>query len=256
MKNGKRVWLLLAALLVVCAPAAKAQGGAIQGITFGPTGTPKGGVAVTVCLSTATVTNGVCSPAESDANCCFTDATLTVRLTAPAAPNQLATVVSDGLGNYLAWAAPGTYKVSFSGTGVVATTQTVVVACVQGATGCGGAPVVATVALTAQTASIGTTTLYTVPTSGAGMYRVSVDIICTTSGAAGTVGQTTGWNNGTTAASLTTASPLSLAATGELPAISGNFYAAAGQLITYSTTVTGGAGAQYAIRIKLEYLGP
>jgi hypothetical protein len=114
-----------------------AQGGVIQSVTFGPMGTPKGGVAVTVCASGATVTNGVCSPAESDANCCFSDPGLTQRLPVLPAPNQLATILSDGLGNYTVWAAPGLYKVSYSGAGVNPTTLTIPVSCVPGA-GCTG----------------------------------------------------------------------------------------------------------------------
>lgn len=135
MKRLLQMWPYMAILLVVCLFAPQkgfAQGGTIDGQTFGPTGAPKGGVAVTVCASTATVTNGVCAPAESDANCCFTDGTLSVRLATPAAPNQLATVVSDGLGNFTVWAAPGTYKVSYSGAGVGAQTVTKTVGCVPG----------------------------------------------------------------------------------------------------------------------------
>ncbi len=125
--------------LLVCATGARGQGGAIQSITFGPNGFPKGGVAVTVCASNATITNGVCSPAESDANCCFTDSTLATRLAVPSPPNQLATVVSDGLGNYSVWAVPGQYKVSYSGARVTASTLNVPVACVPSNTvQCGG----------------------------------------------------------------------------------------------------------------------
>lgn len=122
-----------------------------------------------------------------------------------------------------------------------------------GGTGGTGSAVVSSLQLDNQTASIAQTVLLGGPT--AGMYRVNIDIICTTAGAAGSVTAKIYWNNGTTTATLSTGTPLSLAAIGELSAQDGNFYVAAGQNISYSTTVTGGAGAQYSLRIKLEYLG-
>lgn len=116
-----------------------------------------------------------------------------------------------------------------------------------------GSAVVSSLELDNQTTSIAQASLLSGTT--AGMYRVSIDLICTVAGAAGSVSAKVWWNNGTTAATLTTGSPLSLANIGELSAQSGNFYSAAGQAISYSTTVTGGAGAQYTLRIKLEFLG-
>ena len=84
---------------------------------------------------------------------------------------------------------------------------------------------------------------------------MSVDLICTTPGLGGSVSATIGWNNGTTAASLTTPA-LSPTVAGELSSQIGCFYVAASQNITYSTTVVGvSGGPQYALRIRLEALG-
>lgn len=123
---------------------------------------------------------------------------------------------------------------------------------------------VAQVNLTAQTASIGNTTLYAVPANGAGIYRMNWDFITTTAGAAGTVMATLGWNNGAAAGKSRNSLTTSLAGLGnELESDSGStnsqsvwaFFSAASQNIQFSTTVTGGAGSQYSFRMRLEYLG-
>jgi hypothetical protein len=124
-----------------------------------------------------------------------------------------------------------------------------------GGGGGGGTDVVAAVNLTAQTASIATSLLYATSPFAAGIYRVSVDLICTTAGAAGGVSIAIGWNNGVTLAGLISGSPMSLSTPGESSSLSGTFYSAVSQNITYATTVTGGVGSAYALRIRLEYLG-
>jgi hypothetical protein len=116
-------------------------------------------------------------------------------------------------------------------------------------------PNIATVTATAQTSSIGTTTLYAVPSSGAGMYAVYVDVICTTAGTGGTIVVNVSWNNGTTSAGFNTQS-FSLTAQGEQGALLGNFISEASHNITYSTTVSGSSGSPaYTLNIRLQYLG-
>ena len=124
-----------------------------------------------------------------------------------------------------------------------------------GGGGGGGASTVASVVLINQTASIGNTVLYAVPGGGAGMYRVSVDILVTMPGSGGTIQTNVSWNNGVTTSGLNSA-PFSLAATGEQAALAGNFYSTGGQNITFSTTLSGAAGGpQYQISLRLEFLG-
>ena len=97
-------------------------------------------------------------------------------------------------------------------------------------------------------------TLFSVPVTGGGMYRVVVDMIITTAGFAGGLSTTVAWNNGTTSASASTAYPLSTAAIGELAGQSEAFLVEGGTNITYSTTLNGGSGAVYKLNIRLEYL--
>jgi hypothetical protein len=109
--------------------------------------------------------------------------------------------------------------------------------------------------LTGQNATITTTTLFSVGSSGAGVYRVAFSLIDTSSGSAGTVTATIGWNNGTGAQSSTTASLSLSSAGGE---VSGDFIftSAASQNITYATTVTGVLGSPfYTLKLRIEYLG-
>jgi len=121
--------------------------------------------------------------------------------------------------------------------------------------GGGGASTVASVVLPGRSGSIGTTTLYAVPVGGAGMYRVSADILVTSPGSGGTVQTNVSWNNGVTTSGLNSA-PFPLNAAGEQAALSGNFYSTGGQVITFSTTVIGAAGGpQYQLSVRLEFLG-
>ncbi len=107
--------------------------------------------------------------------------------------------------------------------------------------------------LTGQTASIGTTTLYTVPT--AGVYRVSVYHLCTTAGTAGTLTTTTGWNDGSASHTISPAANISLASVGNFAQGTAYLRVAAGQNITYSTTVSGvGGSPQYSLFIRVEAL--
>jgi len=114
---------------------------------------------------------------------------------------------------------------------------------------------VANLSLLAQTASIPTTVLYSVPFNKGGMYAVYLDIICTTAGTGGTVSASINWNNGTTSAGLATAT-FSLATQAEQTVLYDNFVSAPSQNITYATTVSGATGSpQYSLGIRLQYLG-
>jgi hypothetical protein len=109
--------------------------------------------------------------------------------------------------------------------------------------------------LTAQTASITSGTLYAVPSSGAGMYMVIIDAICTTAGTGGTVSISAGWNNGA-ASNTSQTGNMSLTTAGNETVQNFILYSAANQNITYSTTVTGAAGSPaYSLLIRLVYLG-
>ena len=175
----------------------------------------------------------------------YTDATGTV-----VAPNP---VISDGYGNYYFYTAGGFYTLYiYDPLGRVYTEifpdQEVGSPSVESSGG-----IVSVLSLVGQTGNI-SGTLFAVPATGQGMYRVTVDLICTTAGFSGGISATIGWNNGTTSASATSYQPLSTAVQGELAGQSEEFYAAAGSNITYSTTVTGGAGSVYSINIRLEYI--
>jgi hypothetical protein len=106
----------------------------------------------------------------------------------------------------------------------------------------------------AQIATLGTTTLYAVDANHAGMYRVTVDLITTTAGAAGTVVATIGWNNGSAAQTQNSAT-LVLTILGNEVTMSTDLYSAVSQNITYAWTVVGLVGADFSVRIRLEYLG-
>lgn len=113
----------------------------------------------------------------------------------------------------------------------------------------------ASVNSTAQTASISTTTAYAVPSGGAGVYLIIVDMICTTAGTGGTVSASLGWNNGAATGS-TASGPISLSTLGNETTQILTVYSAASQNITYSTTVSAASGSpQYSLRIRLVYLG-
>jgi hypothetical protein len=108
----------------------------------------------------------------------------------------------------------------------------------------------ASVDLTAQTATIGTTTAYTAPHTG--MYRVALYAKTTTSGLAlDTVTVTIGWNDGT-AQTFTTVT-LDLATLNAYLQDSVVLYnGAASNTITYATTVVKTGTPQYMLRIRVE----
>jgi len=107
-----------------------------------------------------------------------------------------------------------------------------------------GAAELATASLTAQSASIGATTIYI--TTAAGLYRVTASVQTTTAGSAGTVLTSV---NGTSSA---TASLTSLNATQSLSTM---FYAGAGTAIQYTTTVANNTGGVYRVDAAVERMG-
>lgn len=104
----------------------------------------------------------------------------------------------------------------------------------------------------AQGASISSTNLYGVPSNGAGVYRISIQINIASTGASGTVTATIGWNDGHQTQSQVTSS-LSLATNPAQVNLTIEIYAAASTNITALTTwATAGT---YDIHIRCEYLG-
>jgi hypothetical protein len=111
----------------------------------------------------------------------------------------------------------------------------------------------ATVATVAHTSSISSTTLYAVPSTGAGMYRCNYSLIDTAT--SGSVTVSIGWNNGT-ATNTDTSASLTLTGSGAEIAGSFVFVSAASVNITYSTALTVVSGTpSYTINLRLEYLG-
>jgi hypothetical protein len=92
---------------------------------------------------------------------------------------------------------------------------------------------------------------------GGGLYRATASLILTKVGTAGTISATIGWNNGMLAQSGTTGTLSSTAALGTEVDGSFLFFSAPNQNITCLTTFTDVVGApKYALRVRLEYVGP
>jgi hypothetical protein len=105
--------------------------------------------------------------------------------------------------------------------------------------------------LTAQTASIGTTTLYAVPAAGAGMYRISYYLFTSAAGNSVTTLATFGWNDAN-AQTLATGT-IAIQTLGDYEAGTMVLYSAASQNITYATTVSGAVGTgTYALYARVE----
>lgn len=98
--------------------------------------------------------------------------------------------------------------------------------------------------LTAQSASIAATTLYT--TTAAGIYRVTASVQTTTAGTVGTVLVTVNGTSSATTSLLTSAATQSLSTT---------FYAAAAFAIQYTTTVVSNTGGTYRVDAIVERVG-
>lgn len=120
---------------------------------------------------------------------------------------------------------------------------------------------VATIDATAQVANIATATLYSVPASGAGMYRISIYVTVTSVGTTSTMPSTTitytDGNAGTNAHStVTTATSAGNSVTTTFAQTTYVLYAKASTNIQYATGsyASTGSAMQYALRIKCEAL--
>src|SRR5690348_1871415 len=117
MKRNHAIAAAVLAILALffSAPSARGQGSRHDGIVLGPQGRPVAGATIAVCTQPATITTTPCSPLAS----LYTDSTLTIP-----APNPL---LSDGLGNYHFYVAPGSYTVQVYGPGINTYTMTDVI---------------------------------------------------------------------------------------------------------------------------------
>ena len=109
---------------------------------------------------------------------------------------------------------------------------------------------VATVSLTGQTGNITTATIYT--PSAAGLYRVSVYVICTTAGG-GTLATTIGWSDIVGAKTIKPTADVDLASTANGATGEAFISSVTSVAITYATAITSKTGSpQYALYIALE----
>lgn len=140
--------------------------------------------------------------------------------------------------------------------------------------GAGLTPIYAKTDLTAQTAAITATTIYAVPASGAGLYRVSWSAVVTTAGTTSTLGGASGfqvvYTDNDTGASATTP------AAGAPAAATNTAYSQTNQQNTVGTQASGsiivnakastniqyqfgyassGTAMQFALHVKVQYLG-
>ncbi len=125
----------------------------------------------------------------------------------------------------------------------------------------------ASLTLTGRTASIAFTYLYctgllTPPpvcpassTNGAGMYRISIDLIITTAGSGGSIYGLVQGSNGVGPSLAVVTPTINLSSLGETSA-TGVIYLTNNVAAQYQTVMSTGSGAQYTLRIKCEYLGP
>lgn len=109
--------------------------------------------------------------------------------------------------------------------------------------------------ITNQAVSSGTVILYTVPSVGDGMYRMSMDAVITTAGTGGTISMTASWNNGVTSPS-SSSTPVSLTLLGGEATLSALMYVPPTRNISYAFTLNAPLGSpRFSGRARLEYLG-
>src|SRR5271165_1602472 len=118
---------------------------------------------------------------------------------------------------------------------------------------------VATVDSTAQGASIGTTTLYAIPASGAGMYRVSYYMkVTTAASSSSSVTLALSWTDRSDSSALSVTIPTPANSTAIGGVVSGSLIvdAALSTNLQYATTYvsSGGTAMQYTLRVRVEAL--
>jgi hypothetical protein len=249
---------VISGMVLVFACIAQAQGVRYDNVATLDTGRPVQGATITVCAAGSTGTP--CTPTAS----IFSDSTLSTPITQPG-------FQSGAQGNFFFYAACGKYDISFSGNGLTSRTMKDVQLgpCNSGlnlsitsagviskyngvaTAGPGVTPVLFTVGLTAQTATIGTTNVTT--SCPAGVFSVTYYLKTTTAGTGGTVSLSLNWNDGA-AVSFTsgTASLTSTAATGLVQGTQ-IVKCGASTTLSYATTVAGATGSpQYSLDISIE----
>lgn len=144
-------------------------------------------------------------------------------------------------------------KLAIDSTGILATYKSI-------ATVSGGVPAIyGSVSATAQSASIGATTLYAVPAGGAGVYRITYYMKITTAGStSGSVTLTLSWTDVDDSAALSVVIPTPANATDITGVVSGELVVDAklSTNIQYATTYAsaGGTAMVYKLKIKAEAL--
>lgn len=111
--------------------------------------------------------------------------------------------------------------------------------------------------LAGQTAAVGSTLLYAVPSTGAGLYRVTTHLMITTANAStDVITANIASNNGIISQNFVVGTIDSVLSAGNEFQSSRVFYSAASQNINYSTSIASALGTGvYAVRFRLEYLG-
>ena len=115
--------------------------------------------------------------------------------------------------------------------------------------------VVAKQTITNQAASSGTIFLYTVPSSGDGLYRVTMDAVITQAGTGGNMTMTVGWNNGVTN-QVQNSGSVALTLLGGEVSLSAHMYVPPTKNLTYAFNLNAPTGSpRYSGRVRIEYLG-
>lgn len=168
--------------------------------------------------------------------------------------------LGDTFGNVNFWSAPGTYDISIAAPLLPTYTYSVTLG--------GGTGSIVSVNLLAQTANIGFTTLYAIPSSGVGMYRVSCFTVITTAAGTSSTLPTcqVNWTDADSSVGsnwvVATNSSANTVGTNGLTSVADGsitFNAKAGTNIQYTTVGYASNPAstmQYAVHLRLEYLGP
>ncbi len=114
-------------------------------------------------------------------------------------------------------------------------------------------PMVSTVSLTGQTATISATALFT--PQAVSTYRISVYHICTKAGTGGTLATTIGWTDNGQAQTTKPAGDINLTAKGNAASGMSFLQSVSSVAITYTATVSGASGApEYDLYMTLEQM--